>query len=84
VVGNPMEALLNLIVAEGVDVVVMGPKGRTDLEHVLVGISGGESISPFAGDLISYRDETISKRLHKRFHQTLAGAKTTVLSDPQR
>ncbi|MCB2170669.1 MAG: universal stress protein [Deltaproteobacteria bacterium] len=69
VVGNPMEALLKLIVAEGVDVVVMGPKGRTDLEHVLVGSVAEKVFRRSPATLISYRDETISKRLHKRFHQ---------------
>lgn len=69
VVGNPMEALLNLIVAEGVDVVVMGPKGRTDLEHVLVGSVAEKIFRRSPATIISYRDDTIAKRLHKRFHQ---------------
>jgi nucleotide-binding universal stress UspA family protein len=69
VVGNPMEALLNLIVAEGVDVVVMGPKGRTDLEHVLVGSVAEKIFRRSPATIISYRDDTIAKRLHKRFYQ---------------
>ena len=36
-VGNPIDELLKLIMAEDIDVIVMGPKGRTDLEHILVG-----------------------------------------------
>jgi nucleotide-binding universal stress UspA family protein len=69
VVGNPMEALLNLIVEEAVDVVVMGPKGRTDLEHVLVGSVAEKIFRRSPATIISYRDDTIAKRMHKRFDQ---------------
>ena len=69
VVGNPWDELLKLIVAEGIDVVVMGPKGRTDLEHVLVGSVAEKVFRRSPATVISYRDDTIAKRLHKRFHQ---------------
>jgi nucleotide-binding universal stress UspA family protein len=69
VVGNPWDELLKLIVAEEIDVVVMGPKGRTDLEHVLVGSVAEKVFRRSPATVISYRDETIAKRLHKRFHQ---------------
>jgi nucleotide-binding universal stress UspA family protein len=36
-VGHPFEKLLQMVQEEGVDLVVMGLKGRTDLEHVLLG-----------------------------------------------
>lgn len=36
-VGHPYEELMKVISQEGVDMVVMGTKGRTDLEHVFVG-----------------------------------------------
>ena len=68
-VGNPMEALLNLIVEEAVEVVVMGPKGRTDLEHVLVGSVAEKIFRRSPATIISYRDDTIAKRMHKRFRQ---------------
>lgn len=69
VVGNPLDELLKLIVEEKVDVVVMGPKGRTDLEHVLVGSVAEKIFRRSPATIISYRDEKISERLHKRFHQ---------------
>lgn len=69
VVGNPWDELLKLIVEEEIDVVVMGPKGRTDLEHVLVGSVAEKVFRRSPATVISYRDETIAKRLHKRFHQ---------------
>ena len=69
-VGNPLEELLKLIVEERVDVVVMGPKGRTDLEQVLVGSVAEKIFRRSPATVISYRDETIAKRLRKRFRQT--------------
>jgi len=36
-VGHPYEELMKVIRQEEVDLVVMGAKGRTDLEHVMVG-----------------------------------------------
>jgi nucleotide-binding universal stress UspA family protein len=69
VVGNPLDELLNLIVAEEVDVVVMGSKGRTDLEHVLVGSVAEKIFRRSPATVISYRDEKIAKRLRKRFRQ---------------
>ena len=68
-VGNPLDELLKLIVEEEIDVVVMGPKGRTDLEHVLVGSVAEKIFRRSPATIISYRDETIAKRLHKRFQQ---------------
>jgi nucleotide-binding universal stress UspA family protein len=69
VVGNPLDELLKLIVEEKIDVVVMGPKGRTDLEHVLVGSVAEKVFRRSPATVISYRDETIAKRLHKRLRQ---------------
>lgn len=68
-VGNPLDELLKLIIAEAVDVVVMGPKGRTDLEQVLVGSVAEKIFRRSPATIISYRDETIAKRLHKRYHK---------------
>ena len=36
-VGNPFDQLIKIIKEEGIDMVVIGAKGRTDLEHVFVG-----------------------------------------------
>jgi nucleotide-binding universal stress UspA family protein len=68
-VGNPLDELLRLIVEEAVDVVVMGSKGRTDLEHVLVGSVAEKVFRRSPATVISHRDETIAKRLRKRLDQ---------------
>lgn len=68
-VGNPVDELLKIIVSEGIDMVVMGMKGRTDLEHAFVG-SVAEKLfrrSPVA--VVSYRDKKLAGRLLKRIPQ---------------
>ena len=65
-VGNPIDALLNVILDENVDVVVMGPKGRTDLEHILVGSVAEKIFRRSPATVISYRDDKVAARLRKR------------------
>lgn len=63
--GNPIDELLKIVVKENVDLIVMGIKGRSDLEHALVG-SVAEKIfrrSPIA--VLSYRDKKNADRLRK-------------------
>jgi nucleotide-binding universal stress UspA family protein len=70
-VGNPIDELLKLIVEEAVDVVVMGPKGRTDLEHVLVGSVAEKIFRRSPATVISYRDETVAQRYRERIKKHL-------------
>ena len=65
-VGNPIDELLKLVLEEAVDVVVMGPKGRTDLEHVLVGSVAEKIFRRSPATVISYRDPKVSARYTKR------------------
>ena len=65
-VGNPVDELLKLIVKEDIDMIVMGVKGRTDLEHILVGSVAEKLFRRSPVPVISYRDEKTSKRLRKR------------------
>ncbi len=70
-VGNPLDELLKLIVEEKVDGVVMGPKGRTDLEHVLVGSVAEKIFRRSPATVISYRDKTVAERYKKRIKRHL-------------
>jgi len=67
-VGNPVDKLLKLIVKEDIDMIVMGVKGRTDLEHILVGSVAEKLFRRSPVPVISYRDENTSKRLRKRIN----------------
>ena len=69
-VGNPIDELLKIIVAENVDLVVMGVKGRTDLEHILIGSVAEKLFRRSPVTVISYRDEKTRQRLKKRINLT--------------
>jgi nucleotide-binding universal stress UspA family protein len=65
-VGHPADTLLRIIVSEEVDMVVMGVKGRSNLEYALAG-SVAEKVfrrSPVA--VVSYRDPRHAQRLKER------------------
>lgn len=65
-VGNPIDQLLKLILEEKIDVVVMGPKGRTDIEHIFVGSVAEKIFRRSPATIISYRSEQVAERLKKR------------------
>lgn len=65
-VGNPIDELLKIIVEEEVDIVVMGPKGRTDLENVFVGSVAEKIFRKSPATVISYRSPETYKKLKKR------------------
>lgn len=65
-VGNPVDELLKLIVKEKVDMIIMGVKGRTDLEHAFVGSVATKLFRYSPVPVISFRDEKSSARLKKR------------------
>ncbi len=55
-VGNPIDELLKLIEEKKADLVVMGPKGRTDLQHILIGSVAEKMFRKSPVTVISYRD----------------------------
>lgn len=67
-VGNPIDALLKIILAEQVDMVIMGLKGRTDLEQILVGSVADKIFRRSPVTVVSYRDERSRQRLEQRIH----------------
>lgn len=64
--GNPVDELLKLIVQENIDMVVMGVKGRTGLEHVLIGSVADKLFHNSPVPVISFRDEKDAERLRKK------------------
>lgn len=69
-VGNPADELLKIIVRENIDAVVMGVKGRTDLEHIFIGSIAEKLFHRSPVTVISYRDEKNRERLKNRIDLT--------------
>ena len=69
-VGNPIDELLKIIIEKKVDLVVMGVKGRTDLEHIFIGSVAEKLFRRSPVTVLSYRDEKSKEQLSKRIHVT--------------
>ncbi len=65
-VGNPTNELLKLIVTENVDMIVMGVKGRTDIEHIFVGSVAEKLFRRSPVPVLSHRDEKNAERLREK------------------
>jgi nucleotide-binding universal stress UspA family protein len=64
-VGNPRDELLKIAIKEDVDLIIMGLKGRTDLEHIFVGSVAEKVFRRSPIPILSYRDEHNAERLKK-------------------
>lgn len=65
-VGNPADQLLKIIVSEDVDMVLMGVKGRSDIEHAFIGSVADKLFRRSPVTVVSYRDDSIAERLKNR------------------
>ena len=65
-IGNPVDELLKIIVEENVDLVVMGIKGRSDLEYLFVGSVAEKLFQRSPVPIISFRDAKNAARLRSR------------------
>jgi len=64
-IGHPVEELLKIAMREKVDLMVMGIKGRSDLEHLLMGSVAEKLFRRSPVPILSYRDEKSAARLKK-------------------
>ena len=64
-VGHPVEELLKIAINENADLMVMGIKGRSDLEHILMGSVAEKVFRRSPIPILSYRDEKSAQRLKK-------------------
>ena len=64
-IGHPVEELLKIAMREKVDLMVMGVRGRSDLEHVLVGSVAEKIFRRSPVPVLSYRDIKSAERLKK-------------------
>ncbi len=65
-VGNPVQDLLEIGIDEGVDMIIMGLKAQSVLEHVLVGSVAEKAFRQSPITLVSYREESLAVSLKKR------------------
>ena len=65
-IGHPVEELLTIAMRENVDLVVMGVRGRSNLEHILVGSVAEKLFRRSPVPILSYRDETSAARFKER------------------
>ena len=63
--GDPSDELLKVAVKENVDLIIMGIKGRTDLEYIFVGSVADKVFRRSPIPVLSYRDEAIAESLKK-------------------
>jgi nucleotide-binding universal stress UspA family protein len=64
-IGHPVDELLKIAMREQVDLIVMGVRGRSDLEHVLVGSVAEKIFRRSPVPILSYRDIKSAARLKK-------------------
>ena len=67
-VGNPLDELLRITVTEDVQMLVMGVRGRSELEHIFIGSIAEKLFRRSPVTIVSYRDEKSARRLRKRVH----------------
>ena len=65
-IGHPVEELLKIAVREKVDLMVMGIRGRSELEHVLVGSVAEKLFRRSPVPILSYRDEKTVARFKEQ------------------
>jgi len=64
-VGHPVEELLKIAINENADLMVMGIKGRSDLEHILLGSVAEKVFRRSPIPILSFRDGKSAQRLKK-------------------
>ena len=69
-VGHPIQEILQFIMKESVDMIIMGAKGRTNLEEVLVGSVAEKLFRKSPVTVVSYRPKEHSEKLKRKIHDT--------------
>jgi nucleotide-binding universal stress UspA family protein len=69
-VGHPVDELLKIAMNENVDMLIMGVKGRTDLDNIFIGSVAEKLFRRSPVTVVSYRDDKNKERLRKRIQLT--------------
>ena len=67
-VGNPVDELLKITVEKDIDLIVLGIKGHTDVEHFFIGSVAEKLFRRSPVPVISYRNKKQAERLRNRIH----------------
>ncbi|MBW1837009.1 MAG: universal stress protein [Deltaproteobacteria bacterium] len=67
-VGNPVDELLKITVEKDIDLIVLGIKGHTDVEHFFIGSVAEKLFRRSPVPVISYRNKEQAERLRNRIH----------------
>jgi nucleotide-binding universal stress UspA family protein len=67
-IGNPADELLQTAIRENVDMIVMGIKGRSNLEYMFVGSVAEKIFQRSPVPVVSFRDRGNAERLRNRIH----------------
>lgn len=62
-VGNPVQEILSFALEKKVDLIIMGPKGRSELENILVGSVAERLFRRSPVSILSYRGGEYAKQL---------------------
>ena len=65
-IGNPVDELLKICLAEQADLIVMGVKGRTNLETVFIGSVAEKLFRRSPVTVVSFRDPASADKLKQR------------------
>ncbi|MCP3923686.1 MAG: universal stress protein [Desulfobacterales bacterium] len=65
-IGNPTDEILSAIVDESIDMIVLGVKGHTNLEHVFIGSVADKIFRKSPIPVVSFRPEGHANKLLKR------------------
>ena len=67
-VGNPVDELFKITVEKDIDLIVLGIKGHTDVEHFFIGSVAEKLFRRSPVPVISYRNKEQAERLRNRIH----------------
>lgn len=67
-IGKPVDEILRVIVKEGPDLVVMGTRGRSNLQNSIMGNVAEKIFKRSPVNVLSFRDEDVKNSLKKKIH----------------
>jgi len=67
-IGKPVDEILKVIHKEAPDLVVMGTRGRCNLQNSIMGAVAEKVFKRSPVNILSYRDEDVKKSLEKKIH----------------